>query len=86
MTDHAVIKHPHVTEKAMDAMDFENKLQFIVDLGAAKPDIAAAIEERYDVTVEKVRTQVTTDGRKKATVRLSAADDAQDIASRIGVF
>ena len=82
----SVLRHPHVTEKAMDDMDFENKLQFIVDVDATKPEIKAAVEDRYGVTVVKVNTQVTMNGTKKATVRLSEADDAQDIASRIGVF
>ncbi len=81
-----VIKHPHVTEKSMDAMDFQNKLQFVVNDRATKPDIAAAVEARYDVTVEDVNTQMTMDGEKKATLSLSDADDAQEIASRIGVF
>jgi len=81
-----VIRHPHVTEKAMDAMDFENKLQFIVDINATKGEIEEAIEERFDVTVESVNTQVTMNGTKKATVRLAPEDDAQDVASRIGVF
>jgi large subunit ribosomal protein L23 len=84
MTD--VVKYPHVTEKAMDQMDFENKLQFICDTGATKPEIAAVVAERFDVTVEDVTTQVTMNGEKKATVRLSEADDAQEVASRIGVF
>ena len=83
---HEVIKHPHITEKAMDKMDFENTLQFIVDLEATKPDVKAAIQERYDVAVESVNTMVTPDGEKKANVRLSEDDDAQDVASRIGVF
>jgi large subunit ribosomal protein L23 len=82
----AVIKHPHVTEKSMDKMDFENKLLFVVDLDANKPEIREAVQDRYDVTVEDVNTMVTTDGTKKATVALSDDDDAQEIASRIGVF
>ena len=86
MTDRQVIRNPHITEKSMDVMDFENKLQFIVDLEATKPEIAEAIEDRYGVSVEKVNTGITPDGTKKATVRLSEADDAQDVASRIGVF
>jgi len=84
MTD--VVKHPHVTEKAMDKMDFENKLQFICDTGATKPEIAETVAQRFDVTVEDVTTMVTMDGTKKATVRLSEDDDAQEVASRIGVF
>ncbi|MFB6168769.1 MAG: 50S ribosomal protein L23 [Haloferacaceae archaeon] len=82
----SLIHHPLVTEKAMNEMDFENKLQFIVDLDAAKPEIAEAVAERYDVAVESVNTQVTPQGEKKATVRLSDDDEAQEVASRIGVF
>ena len=81
-----VIKHPHVTEKAMNDMDFQNKLQFAVDDRAAKGAVADAVEEQYDVTVEQVNTQNTMDGEKKAVVRLSEDDDAQEVASRIGVF
>jgi large subunit ribosomal protein L23 len=81
-----VIQHPHITEKAMDKMDFENTLQFIVDINATKPEIEEAIETRYDMTVETVNTMVTMDGRKKASVRFVEEDAAQDIASRIGVF
>ncbi|WP_435184834.1 50S ribosomal protein L23 [Halobellus sp. EA9] len=82
----SLIDHPLVTEKAMDEMDFDNKLQFIVDLDAEKPEIVEEIESRYDVSVTKVNTQVTPRGRKKATVQLSEDDDAQEVASRIGVF
>lgn len=82
----SVIKHPLVTEKAMDEMDFGNKLQFIVDVDAAKPEIVEAIESQFDVTVDDVNTQVTPKGQKKATVALGEGDDAQEVASRIGVF
>ncbi|ADQ66617.1 50S ribosomal protein L23 [Halogeometricum borinquense] len=82
----SVVHHPLVTEKAMNEMDFDNKLQFIVDLDAAKPEIVEEIESRYEVSIEKVNTQVTPKGTKKATVRLSEDDDAQEVASRIGVF
>jgi len=81
-----IIDYPLVTEKAMNDMDFDNKLQFVVALDATKPDVREAVEGRYDVTVESVNTQVTMDGTKKAVVTLSADDDAQDVASRIGVF
>ena len=38
----SVLRYPHVTEKAMNKMDFENKLQFVVDTGAGKGEIADA--------------------------------------------
>jgi len=81
-----VIRHPHVTEKAMNDMDFQNKLQFVVDVDASKPEVASAVEEQFDVGVESVTTQVTPDGEKKAVVTLSPDDDAEEVASRIGVF
>lgn len=82
----SVLHHPHVTEKAMNKMDFENKLQFIVDAEATKPEVADAIETQFDVGVEDVNTMMTMKGTKKATVTLSPDDDAEEIASRIGVF
>ncbi|WP_331233835.1 50S ribosomal protein L23 [Natronorarus salvus] len=82
----SVIVHPLVTEKAMNDMDFENKLQFIVGLEATKTEIEEAVAERYDVSVESVNTQITMQGQKKAVVRLGDDDDAQEVASRIGVF
>ncbi|UTF55290.1 50S ribosomal protein L23 [Natronosalvus rutilus] len=81
-----IIEHPLVTEKAMNDMDFENKLQFLVHVDASKPKIRDAIEERFDVEVANVNTQITMDGTKKATVTLGEDDDAQEVASRIGVF
>jgi large subunit ribosomal protein L23 len=80
------IKYPHVTEKAVDKMDFQNKLLFICHSGATKDEIADEVSTQFDVTVEDVNTMVTTKGEKKATVQLSDEHDAQEIASRIGVF
>jgi len=82
----SVIKHPTMTEKAMDDLDFQNKLQFVVDGSANKPEIADAVSEQFDVTVVDVTTQVRPDGEKKAYVKLSEDDEAEDVASRIGVF
>lgn len=81
-----VIEHPWVTEKAMNEMDFKNKLQFIVDIDADKPSIRDEVQDRYDVSITKVNTMITMKGKKKATVTLSDDDDAQEVASRIGVF
>ena len=80
------VKYPYVTEKAMNDMDYRNTLQFIVASDATKPAIREEVAERFDVAITNVRTQVTPQGEKKATVTLSDEDDAQDVASRIGVF
>jgi large subunit ribosomal protein L23 len=80
------VKYPYVTEKAMNDMDYRNTLQFVVASDATKPAISEEVAERFDVSITNVRTQVTPQGEKKATVTLSEDDDAQDVASRIGVF
>jgi large subunit ribosomal protein L23 len=82
----SIIKHPLVTEKAMNDMDFENKLQFAVRTDAAKPEIATAVEEQFEVEVTSVNTSVTMDGYKKAIVELGEDHAADEVASRIGVF
>ena len=46
------LKHPLVTEKAMNEMDFDNKLQFICHSEATKSDIAEAVERQFDDDVE----------------------------------
>lgn len=81
-----LLHYPLVTEKAMNDLDFENKLEFIVDIDAHKGEIAEAIEDRFEVVVVSVNTQVTPNGQKKATIELSADDDAEEVISRIGVF
>ncbi|MFD1642508.1 50S ribosomal protein L23 [Halohasta litorea] len=82
----SILHHPLVTEKAMNEMDFDNKLLFITDIDATKPEIADEVEERYDVTVTNITTQITPKAKKKATLSLSDDDDATEVASRIGVF
>lgn len=81
-----VIKRPQITEKAMDQMDFENKMQFIVQPDATKPEVAEEIEEEYDTEVASVNTATTMSGEKKAIVEFEQDDMAQDIASRMGAF
>ena len=81
-----ILRYPLVTEKAMNDLDFENKLEFVVHVDATKDEIAAAAAERFDVSVASVNTQLTPKGRKKATIELGPDDDAEEVISRIGVF
>jgi len=60
----SAIEHPLVTEKAMNDMDFENKLQFVVNPDATKPEIRDEVEERFEISVENANTQVTMKGKE----------------------
>lgn len=52
---HDIIIRPIITEKSMRDME-ENKYTFVVDRNANKIEIKKAIEEIFDVEVEKVNT------------------------------
>lgn len=50
-----IIIEPIMTEKSYDQLA-DNKYTFLVDINAKKPEIKRAIEEIFDVKVEKVNT------------------------------
>ncbi|HEV3119245.1 MAG TPA: 50S ribosomal protein L23 [Gemmataceae bacterium] len=54
---HQVILRPLVTEKGTHQFTRHNAYPFQVNLWASKEQIKAAIEELFNVRVEKVRTQ-----------------------------
>ena len=54
---HQVIKRPLVTEKGMHSSERLNAYSFEVHLQATKHDIRRAVEELWEVRVDKVRTQ-----------------------------
>ncbi|AHL23745.1 MULTISPECIES: 50S ribosomal protein L23 [Thermococcus] len=86
MDPYKVIIRPLVTEKAVSLIERENKLTFIVDRRATKADIKRAVEEMFNVKVEKVNTLITMRGEKKAYVKLKPEYDASEIAARLGLF
>ncbi|KPU63229.1 50S ribosomal protein L23 [Thermococcus argininiproducens] len=86
MDPYKVIVRPVVTEKAISMVERENKLTFIVDKRATKPEIKKAVETIYDVKVEKVNIIITMKGEKKAYVKLKPEYSASEVAARIGLF
>ena len=52
-----VILRPLVTEKGMHRSTRNNQYAFQVHLQATKDDVRRAVEELFNVTVDKVRTQ-----------------------------
>lgn len=81
-----VIENPHMTEKAMDKVDTENKLVLIVDLDADKRQVKDAVETLFSVTVKKVNTTITPQAQKKAYVTLDESDSAMDVATELGMM
>ncbi|MCR4368432.1 MAG: 50S ribosomal protein L23 [archaeon] len=81
-----VLKYPLITEKAVNMIDSENKLTFVIDSNATKMDVKASIEELYGVKVRGVNIQRDMKARKRAIVTIDKKYKADDIATKIGVI
>ncbi|MEA3229716.1 MAG: 50S ribosomal protein L23 [archaeon] len=86
MKERQIIKHSHLTEKAMNNVELLNEMVFVADINASKPEIKKAIEEKYNVKVVRINTVIDQKKRKKVTVRLSKDNYALDIATRLGMI
>ena len=53
-----IILKPIITEKATNDSEIRNRYTFVVNKGVNKIQIKNAVEEKYNVTVEKVMTQI----------------------------
>jgi large subunit ribosomal protein L23 len=53
-----ILIRPVITEKALNGQEL-NKYTFVVAKSSSKPEIKAAIQEAFGVTVESVNTMVT---------------------------
>ena len=86
MDPYETILYPVMTEVASRILETENKLVFVVNKRATKVDIRMAVEELYDVVVEKVNVAITSRGEKKAFVKLHPDYKAVDVAIKLGVI
>ena len=86
MNSNDVIYYPLMTESASLMVEMDNKLIFIVNLKAHKNDIKRAVEELYDVKVQKITLLITPQGEKKAFVKLQPDFKASDVAIKLGLL
>jgi len=82
---HRIILHAYVTEKSMDEMERQNKLEFVVDRRSTRAQIRSAVEQTYQCKVAKITIKIVRIG-KIATVRFTKDFSAEDIGGRAGVF
>jgi large subunit ribosomal protein L23 len=86
MEPYDVILYPLMTEVASRMLETENKLIFMVSLKASKADVRRAVEDLYEVRVEKVNVLITSKGEKKAYVKLHPDYKAVDVAIKLGIL
>jgi large subunit ribosomal protein L23 len=81
-----IIFYPLMTESASLMVEKDNKLIFIINLKAGKSDVKRAVEQLYEVKVEKVSLLITPQGEKKAFVKLTPEFKASDVAIKLGIL
>jgi ribosomal protein uL23 len=80
-----VLKYPYLTEKSMMLVERANTVVFVVDIKADKNQVKREFEKIFEVKVEKVNTEITADGLKKAFIKLRPEFKAGDVAVKLGV-
>jgi len=86
MDPYEVISYPVMTEVTSRILEAENKLVFIVNMSSTKADIKKAVEQLYEVVVERVNVVITSKGQKKAFVKLHPDYKAVDVAIKLGIL
>ena len=81
-----IIKFPLSTEKSIRQIEFDNKLTFVVDRRATKPEIKKAVEQLFKVKVVGVNIQNTFKGQKRAYIKLSPESLASDVSADLGLI
>ena len=85
MAEWKYLRYPHLTEKSMMLVERVNTIVFIVDLRSNKTQIKKEFEEIFEVKVQKVNTDITPNGKKKAYIKLKPEFNAGDVAVKLGV-
>lgn len=80
-----LVKYPLQTESAMNKIENNNTIVFIVDPRANKHQIKKAVEDRYSFKIQKINTLIRPDGLKKAFVRLTSDFQALEQANKMGI-
>lgn len=80
-----ILIKPLTTEKAIKAIETENKISFIVDRRATKPQIAETIKNLFKAKIAKINVRIR-NNKKIATIKLKAETPAIDIATRFGIM
>ena len=81
-----IVKEVLATEKAIKLIESQNTLTLIVNKEATKSDIKKEIETMFNVKVEKINTLITSEGEKKAYVKLKKEFNASEVAHKLGML
>ena len=75
LESHQVLLRPLVTEKGVHRASRNNQYAFEIHREATKLDVKKAVEELFDVKVDKVRTQTRKGKRRRYRFRYGSTSD-----------
>ncbi|MBS3054815.1 MAG: 50S ribosomal protein L23 [Candidatus Aenigmarchaeota archaeon] len=80
------VKFVLMTEKAVQTIERDNRMAFVVDIKAEKDGIKKSVESMFGAPVTSVRTSIDQKRRKRAYVKFKNAGAAGDIAIKLGII
>ncbi|MBI4019044.1 MAG: 50S ribosomal protein L23 [Candidatus Aenigmarchaeota archaeon] len=80
------VKFVLMTEKAVQSIERDNKIVFVVDMKAEKDGIKKSVESMFAAPVTSIRTSIDQKRRKRAYVKFKNAGAAGDIAIKLGII
>ncbi len=75
--------YPVATEKAINMVERDNVITFIIDMRSSKKDVKEEFQKTFNVKVAKVTTEQAPRNVKKAFIRLDKTFKASDIALKL---
>ncbi|MDE1762161.1 MAG: 50S ribosomal protein L23 [Candidatus Micrarchaeota archaeon] len=77
------LMYPIATEKAINMIEKDNIIEYIVDSRSTKTEIKKDFEKRFNVKVSSIATARTPRNSKKAFIKLAKEFKASDIALKL---
>ncbi|MGC8629107.1 MAG: 50S ribosomal protein L23 [Candidatus Micrarchaeia archaeon] len=79
----SILMYPLATEKAINAIDRENVITYVVAMSATAKQVKEEFEKTFNVKVKKVNVEIDPKNNKKAYIKLGKEFKASDIALKL---
>lgn len=79
----SVLLYPIATEKAINMIEKNNIITYVVDLRSKKEQIKKEFEDVFKVNVDRVNVEIESKNRKRAYIKISSKFKASDIALKL---
>lgn len=75
--------YPIATEKAINMIEKNNVITYVVDLRSKKEQIKKEFENVFKVNVDRVNVEIESKNRKRAYIKINNKFKASDIALKL---